>query len=253
MERRRWPAWITIFCEVLSSRPILMELSYFHGPDSDGLSVNGTKFQSGNPEMMWRGLGWLACPHTNHCYCTHIKFRLFNTSLWLLHWMRSSYCYGKFEIDTKNWHIYKLKTGTRALFLCACTNVDVWCIPSHFVSCVIDIFARYTSFLAHTSSPLSKAELSWDRILCLPKLLGLTFAVSLHITLMMSMWGRMTTLSISLVSVFILLSQEPTFTQLLHFQYIAHCQYCLLSTYLHYTHTLDIYSRYDIVRESWIV
>ena len=159
MERRRWPAWITIFCEVLSSRPILMELSYFHGPDSDGLSVNGTKFQSGNPEMMWRGLGWLACPHTNHCYCTYIKYRLFNTSLWLLHWMRSSYSYGKFEIDTKNWHIYKLKTGTRALFLCACTNVDVWCIPSHFVSCVIDIFARYTSFLAHTSSPLSKAEL----------------------------------------------------------------------------------------------
>ena len=45
--------------------------------------------------------------------------------------------------------------------------------------------------------------------------------------------GRMTSLSISLVSVFILLSQEPTFTQLLHFQYIAHCQYCLLSTYLH--------------------
>ena len=79
MERRRWPAWITIFCEVLSSRPILMKLSYFHGPDSDGLSVNGTKFQSGNPEMMWRGLGWLACLHTNHCYCTHIKFRLFNS------------------------------------------------------------------------------------------------------------------------------------------------------------------------------
>ena len=116
MERRRWPAWITIFCEVLSSRPILMELSYFHGPDSDGLNVNGTKFQSGNPEMMWRGLGWLACPHTNHCYCTHIKFRLFNTSLWLLHWMRSSYSYGKFEIDTKNWHIYKLKQEQELCF-----------------------------------------------------------------------------------------------------------------------------------------
>ena len=59
--------------------------------------------------------------------------------------------------------------------------------------------------------------------------------------------GRMTSLSISLVSVFILLSQEPTFTQLLHFQYIAHCQYCLLSTYLHSGSTVKIILFYRVM------
>ena len=231
MERRRWPAWITIFCEVLSSRPILMELSYFHGP-----------WILRRAQCQWdKVLKWKSWNDVKRagvtCRSSYKPLLLHSHKIQVIQYLTLVVTLNEVIIllrEIWNWHkkLTHLQAKNRNKSFVSLCLYKCWCLmytltlcvvchwyfcTLHFISCshIITFVKRWTVL----RQDFVFSKVAWADI-C---------SFFTHYT----NGGRMTSLSISLVSVFILLSQEPTFTQLLHFQYIAHCQYCLLSTYLH--------------------